>query len=601
MCGIAGLMRYPGDADERSDLVRRMGAAMRHRGPDDSGWFVDDDVALAVQRLSVIDLTTGHQPMSTPDGVHIVFNGEIFNYRELRDELARRGETFLTSSDTEVILRQYHSRGLEGFQALNGMFAVALWDTRSRQLHLVRDRMGVKPLYYYWDGRVFAFASEIKALVELPRIEHAVEPHAVWDYLTFRYVPAARTVWRHVFKLPPAHHLTISACGGPPQVSRWWDIPASDALAPQRSMAALIEEFGCLFRDAINRRMVADVPVGVLLSGGLDSSAVSAVAARSHGRKLKTFSVSFADSPATDERMFARRVAEHLGSEHQEVVIGQREFVEFLPRFVYWTDEPLADLASIPLYYVTKLARQTVTVALSGEGADEILAGYDFDRWLAARRLAQPDPADVRKDPVPPHMTNYMDSAAKRLLFRIPEDYPDSVDVLRGHLARCGARHPLDQMLFLYCQDWLVEDLLMKADKMSMANSLEVRTPFLDYRLVEWAAQAPVAAKVGTDRQGRPQTKFVLREFARDLLPDGIVTRPKQGFPVPVYEWLAGPLKGLARDLIASSDSRLRTWFDAGELGELLRTGVADEATAPDRHRLWHLMILELWLRAWRA
>jgi asparagine synthase (glutamine-hydrolysing) len=600
MCGIAGMIRYPASPETRRELVARMGAAIRYRGPDDQGSYVDDDVALGLQRLSVIDLPGGHQPMATDDGrLHIVFNGEIYNFRELRATLRQAGERFRTESDTEVILHQYQCHGLDGFDALNGMFAVAIWDRRSRDLHLVRDRMGVKPLYYFWDGRVLAFASEIKALLELPAVAAEVDPRAIWDYLTFRYVPGPGTVWRHIRKLPPGHRLSISACGGEPRIERWWDMPRPATLVPLSDEEAT-SSFGDLFADAVRRRMVADVPVGIMLSGGIDSSAVAAVAVESHGHHLKTFSVSFRDSPATDERTWARNVARHLGTDHADIEIGEREFVDFLPDFVRYTDEPMADLASVPLYYVSALARRSVTVALSGEGADEILAGYDFDRWLRSRMSPDGELGDLRADPVPPHMTNYMDSDAKRALFRADVDFPDSMNVVRAHLARAGAQHPLNQILYVYCQDWLVEDLLMKADRMSMANSLELRTPFLDYRLVEWAARAPISAKVGQDPDGAWRTKRVLRTFAERRLPAEIVTRPKQGFPVPVYEWLSGPLRSVAADLVLCADARLAGWFRPAAVRALFDRGSADDAPVHDRHRLWHLMILELWLRAWR-
>jgi asparagine synthase (glutamine-hydrolysing) len=602
MCGIAGMLRYPASREARLDLVQQMGGAIRHRGPDDQGVYVDDDVALGLQRLSVIDLPGGHQPMATEDDqVHIVFNGEIYNYRDVRAELQRGGEVFRTESDTEVILRQYRRRGLDGFHDLNGMFAVALWDRRSRTLHLVRDRMGVKPLYYFWNGSSLAFASEIKALMQLPLVERTVDACAIWNYLTFRYVPGPKTVWRQIFKLQPGHRLSIAAdASTAPCIERWWDIPRPTTLAAIPD-AQIVAEFRALFVDSVKRRMVADVPVGIMLSGGIDSSAVASVAVESHGRNLKTFSVSFCDSPATDERGYARSVAEHLGTDHAEIEIGGQQFVDFLPRFVYLTDEPLADLASVPLYYVSQLARQSVTVALSGEGADEVLAGYDFDRWWSVRS-AQPSAvaADVRSDAVPPHMTNYMSSAEKRALFRRPPDCGDSLDVVRGHLARAGAQHPLNQMLYVYSQDWLAEDLLMKADRMSMANSLEVRTPFLDYRLVEWAARAPISAKIGAGADGQWRTKRVLRQFAADRLPAQILTRKKQGFPVPVYDWLSHSLKGFARDLVLGGDSRLHSWFERDGLAEAVARGSAPDAHIHDRHRLWHLMILELWLRAWQ-
>ena len=557
------------------------------------GCYADADATIGMQRLSIIDLPGGHQPMATADGaVQIVFNGEIYNYRELRTALQAEGEAFRTASDTEVILHQYRRHGIGGVAAFNGMFAFALWDREQRALHLVRDRMGVKPLYYYWDGRTFAFASEIKALLVLPAVQREIEPRAIWDYLTFRYVPGPHTMWRYISKLPPAHRLTISAASPVPTVTRWWDLPRpADGAGPGDARS-----FGAIFTDAVKLRMIADVPVGITLSGGIDSSAVAAVAAQDHCR-VKTFAVSFADSPATDERAYARTVAAHLGTDHAEVEIGAREFVDFLPAFVRATDEPLADLASVPLYYVCRLARESVKVALSGEGADEILAGYDFDRWLAARQAA--GAGDVGRDPVPPHMTNYMDSAAKRALFRGPASFPDSVDVLRTHLERAGDRHPLDQMLFLYCQDWLVEDLLMKADRMSMANSLELRTPFLDYRLVEWAARAPLSAKVAPTADGLGQTKRVLREFAASLLPAEIVTRAKRGFPVPVYDWLHERLKTLAADMVLDPQARLHAWFHADGVRDLFERGTAASAPAHDRHRLWHLIILEYWLREW--
>ena len=599
MCGIAGFVAYPGSLDERRDLVERMGGAIRHRGPDDRGSYVDEDVALGLQRLSVIDLATGHQPMATEDGaIHIVFNGEIFNYREVRAALQREGESFQTQSDTVVILRQYRRHGLDGFTALNGMFAVAIWDRRTGVLHLVRDRLGVKPLYYFWNGQTLAFASEIKAILQLPQVERRVEPRAIWDYLTYRYVPAPATMWRGIFKLPAGHQLSI-ARGSEPRIKRWWDIPRAlrpEAMTPAQS----VDAFGTLFTDAVKLRMIADVPVGIMLSGGIDSSAVASVAVETHGRDLKTFSVAFSDSPGTDEREYAQAVATHLGTDHATIEIGQREFVEFLPDLVHYTDEPLADLACVPLYYVSHLARQSVTVALSGEGADEILGGYDFDRWWQARAaLPDAERRDVRADHVPPHMTNYMDNAAKRALFRGDAGFPDSLDVVRGHLARAGDRHPLDQMLYLYCQDWLVEDLLMKADRMSMATSLELRTPFLDYRLVEWAARAPLSAKLGPDDTGRWTTKRVLRDFARDRLPAEIVTRPKRGFPVPVYGWLSTTLKKYAEEMVLDPASHLATWFRAEALRELVTRGTDPGAAAHDRHRLWHLVVLEHWFRVW--
>ena len=591
------MMNFPDALEARRRIVDEMGASICHRGPDDSGNYADAHVAIGLQRLSVIDLPGGHQPMATEDdAIHIVFNGEIYNYRDLRAELIDAGETFRTGSDTEVILRQYRRHGLDGLSALNGMFAAAIWDRRSLALHLIRDRMGVKPLYYYWDGARFAFASEIKALLRVPGVGRDVNAHAIWDYLTFRYVPAPHTVWRHIYKLQPGHRLTLTAQASSPTVTRWWDIPKPAQLEARTDEQAAAE-FDALFSDAVRRRMIADVPVGIMLSGGIDSSAVAAVAVESHGANLKTFSVAFAGSPASDERSYARAVARHLGADHAEIEISADDFINFIPRLVHFTDEPLADLASVPLYYVSQLARGSVTVALSGEGADEILAGYDFDRWWQAREAS--GAGDVRRDAVPPHMTNYMDTAAKRALFKDAAAYPDSLDVVRAHLERAGAQHPLNQMLYLYCQDWLVEDLLMKADRMSMATSLELRTPFLDYRLVEWAASAPIGSKIGPDRSGAFTTKRVLRQFAERRLPPEIITRPKRGFPVPVYDWLGSSLKSYAQDMMLGPQARSPQWFHREPLTALVSRGVATDAAAHDRHRLWNLIVLEHWFRAW--
>lgn len=599
-------------------VLRSMADAIRHRGPDDDGYFNSPQAGLAMRRLSVIDLSGGHQPMSSDDGkIQIVFNGEIFNFRDLRETLSGKGHVFRTQSDTEVVLRQFEESGLDGIHRLNGMFAIAIWDGRTGQLSLVRDRMGVKPLYYYWDGRRLLFASEIKALLASGWVEREVDPRSVWDYLTFRYVPGPRSIWKRIFKLPPGHWLTISRKSPGPMVSRYWDIPYP-AMPRQADDHAFDEEFASLFVDAVNIRMIADVPVGVLLSGGLDSAAVAAVISRGPGARLSTFSVAFADAPEIDERPYARIVAQHIGATHEEIVIDDRQFTDFIPDLVTATDEPLADLASVPLYFVCKLARKKVTVALSGEGSDEILGGYSFDQlareWAAASSRSPktwmerarglfstaPRGLDLSAAVVPLHMTNYLDSEAKRGLMR-GVSYPDSMEIVREAMACVGSREPLHQALYAYCQNWLVEDLLMKADKMSMANSLEVRTPFLDYRLVEWASRTPTWIKVGPDSDGRLVTKRALRRFAARYLPRSIIDRPKQGFPVPVYDWLSGRLKPWASDLLRGSEVRLHRLFDPAIVDAALVAGTMDGASMPDRHRIANLAILEQWMRAWNA
>ncbi len=633
MCGIVGYVNLDLPPEERLPLLRGMCDPITHRGPDDDGYFADDRAGLGMRRLSIIDLAGGRQPIANEDGsLQIVFNGEIYNYQDLRPVLEARGHRFSTASDTEVILHQYEEDGPACVHRLNGMFAFAIWDGRARRLFLARDRLGIKPLYYYWDGRRLLFASEIKALLASGYVERRLNPQALWDYLTFRYVPQPETIWLHVHKLPPGHTLTLSPDRPEPALERYWDIPYADDV-PDKDDAAYLEEFEALFLDAVRLRLIADVPVGILLSGGLDSSAVAAAIAAVHNARLNSFSVAFQDSRATDERPFARLVAEAVGTEHHEVVIGEQEFLDFLPRFVHYTDEPLADLASVPLYYVSRLARQTVKVVLSGEGSDEILAGYHFDwtvrawnlmrpfqrlpRWLrqdvavSVARLLAPGrvdllqkanlPLDELHRRYPPNMTHYLSSEEKRALWRGPlPPRTDSMAQVRAEMARPQTRDPLHRTLYLYCQSWLVEDLLMKADRMTMANSLELRVPFLDYRLVEWAARAPSSVKVRFNGQGRGQTKWVLRRFAASRLPQDIITRQKQGFPVPVYDWLGDRLKPWATGLLQPSEAAITHWLEPEAVRRQMERGLARDGSAREKQRLWNLLILELWMRAWQ-
>jgi asparagine synthase (glutamine-hydrolysing) len=633
MCGIAGYFGLSLADDERLPLLHRMCGAITHRGPDDDGYHADDMVGLGMRRLSIIDLERGHQPISSVDSKrHIIFNGEIYNYQELREQLQKKGHVFLTASDTEVILRQYEQDGPACVHHFNGMFAFAIWDQNNRSLFLARDRMGVKPLYYFWDGSHFLFASEVKALLASGYIRRELNLQAMWDYLTFRYVPQPETIWRNVYKLLPGHTLAISMDQRGPHICRYWEIPYTDH-EPKRDESELNQEFGTLFLDSVRLRLIADVPVGILLSGGLDSSSVAAAVAEQHNARLSSFSVAFQDSPAIDELPFARQVAERIGTDHNEIVIGQREFCDFLPYFVHYTDEPMADLASIPLYYVSRLAREKVKVVLSGEGSDEILGGYDFDLWvremdrrrsfqrlprwlrhdailaIMARLLGgrfvenfaiDNTPTDLRLLPNPLNMTNYLTSEAKQTLFVEHMPYEDSMNRVRSEVMSVQCSDPLHQRLYIFCQSWLVEDLLMKADRMSMANSIELRTPFLDYRLVEWAARSPSKIKVGKNRDGKYETKRVLRQFTRGRLPAEIIQRSKMGFPVPVYDWLSDRLKSWATDLLTSKDTQIFRWLNPAAVYQQLQLATSPNSPLLDRHRLWNLLILELWSREWQ-
>lgn len=631
MCGIAGYLGLPIAEDERLPLLRRMCDTIAYRGPDDDGYFADAQVGLGMRRLSIIDLQGGKQPISSPDErVHIIFNGEIYNYRHLRAEHAAAGYPFKTETDTEVILAAYLRDGPDCLHALNGMFAVAIWDEGRDALFLGRDRMGIKPLYYYWDGQHFLFASEIKALLVSDFAKRQVNPQAVWDYLSFRYVPQPESIWQFIYKLPPGYYLRLTPKRVDARPVRYWDIPYPEQ--PEKMSDPEIDrQFAELFLDSVQRRLIADVPVGILLSGGLDSSSVAAAVSETHNARLDSFSVAFEGAAHIDETPFARQVAQHVGTQHYEIVINEQQFVDFLPDFVRYTDEPNADLASVPLYYVSHLARQYVKVVLSGEGADEILAGYDFDYhmgiwqrrrawqrlpgWLrrsafkgvAARLMGatlgqdglDEIPYDMRLWETPRNMTYHRNSEQKQKLFSGETAYSDSAGILRAEVKRVRSGDPLNQWLYLFCQSWLVEDLLMKADRMSMANSLELRTPFLDYRLVEWAAKGPIAAKVGPGPDGKLETKRALRRFARSRLPVEIIERSKMGFPVPLYEWVANGLKPWAYDLLDSSDTQVTTWLDPQAVRQELAAGTSERGTLAERHLLWDLLILELWSREW--
>src|SRR5215510_11175284 len=399
MCGIVGIAGRL-RRDKLSSTVTAMSAAVAHRGPDDEGTWVGDGFAFGMRRLGIIDLAGGHQPMwDTRTGIGIVYNGEVYNYRSIRNELKKSGADFQTTSDTEVVLKTLASKGADAVHDWNGMFAVAAWDDREKKLLLIRDRMGVKPLYYYWDGTTLLFGSEIKALLAANVGPRRLNYQAIWDYLTYRYVPGPETAWQNVWKLPPGHLLEW-APGEAPRISCYWK---TDVISPDErvNIAQKTKDFEDLFLDSVSQRLLAsDVPVGVMLSGGLDSSSIAAAAIELGHKRFHTFSVAFADGGEYSELIYARQVARHLGLENHEVVVDQSQFLEMLPHAVQTADEPLADLTIVPLLAVSQLARGHVKVALSGEGADEVLAGYAFNdvqRKFQTIRLIQTFPPSLLK------------------------------------------------------------------------------------------------------------------------------------------------------------------------------------------------------------
>ena len=622
MCGIAGVAG-PGHVDELQRIAERMGEVMRHRGPDDRGSWAGDGVGVAMRRLSIIDLQGGHQPMWTEDGRGIVFNGEIYNHAELRERLKAAGEPFRTHSDTEVLLRQLARHGIAGLREVRGMFAACLIDRRARRLLLVRDRLGKKPLYYgVVDGRL-VFASELKAILAVLDQRPALNRQAVHDYLSLRYVPGPETIWEGLYKLPPGSALSHDLRTGQQQVERWWSVDVvADACVPDRDY---VQEFEELFTDAVRERLeAADVPVGVMLSGGLDSSAVSAAAVRSGHRAFHTFAVGYDDGDRHSELSHARAVAEHLGSRHHELRIGPDAFADGLRELVWQTDEPLADLAAIPLHRLSILAREHVKVVLSGEGADEILAGYSFEQMAAGLdrlRFLRRAPRELLKlgargvrgargatllalaeggwagypAAMGTHISWTMGEQDKARLWRGDAPPRPTEELLASWYADCPSPEPLDRVQQVAMGSWLVEDLLMKADKATMAASLELRCPFLDHRLVEWGARLPMQWKVGDAEVGWT-SKRVLRVAAAPWLPAAIIDRPKQGFPVPAYDWLAGEGGAWAADRLSAGGPMTELFDPSTMVPELERARAADSRAA---QRVWLWLVLQAWMERW--
>ena len=628
MCGIVGLWS-PTGCDMR-DVVRRMNAQIVHRGPDDEGYYCDQGVWLGVRRLAIIDLVAGGQPMASTHGCHhIVYNGELYNYRELRAELQRAGVEFRTRSDTEVVVNAYAHMGPSCVERFNGMFAFAIWDSTSRRLFVARDRFGIKPLYYSWDGNTLVFASETKAILESGLVKKELDHQSLWHYLSFRYVPAPTSMWRSVRKLPPGHTLSFDAAHRTVEINRYWDLQ----FGPERNgtdVSAYVGEFESRFLASVRSQLTADVPVGIFLSGGLDSSAVAAAAVESRGGTIDTFSVGFDAHADANELPYARQIAEHLGTNHHEVTLGLDETLSAVPELVWYCDDPIGDPALVPLYYLSRLARQHVKVALSGEGADEVLGGYDlervvaswnrlasFQRWPRAARMSVPQslfkflgreqalarlerhnmPLSIRNQHVLPQMTRYFSTAEKQQLWpSLTAPMIDSDDIVRAQYARAATDSPLHQLLYVYAQDWLVEDLLMKADKMTMATSVELRVPYLDHTLAGWVASLPPSAKIGPDASGRLVTKLLLRRFSERRLPGAIVNRPKQGFPVPLLSWTRGPLQAhLTRSLLGPG-SVTASLFNRQALASLVAEAPKSPFTA---QRAWLLFVLEHWMRRW--
>jgi asparagine synthase (glutamine-hydrolysing) len=622
MCGIAGQARGDG-ARPAPELLARMCAAMEHRGPDSRGTHVDEGVGLAIQRLRVIDLVTGDQPIFNEDGsVAVVLNGEIYNHDELRRRLSAAGHRFRTAGDTEVIAHLYEERGVDFVHELIGMFGVAVWDARRRRLVLARDRLGKKPLFYAERDGALSFASSLAALLQDERIPRTPDRRALDLYLALRYVPSPHCAFQAVRKLAPAHRLVFE--DGRARIDRYWqlDYARKRAATDER---ALDEELRARLRTAVGRRLVADVPLGVFLSGGVDSAAVVAAMAEQASEPVKTFSIGFSDE-RLDELPLARVVAQRFGTEHHELLV-EPSAVEILPRIVRDHGEPFADATAIPTFYLSRETRRHVTVALNGDGGDEIFGGYTrYVANLVSARLGRV-PAPLRRGLAraggairPSERIDSWPSRVRRLAETIALD-PDQryfaymshlnglrrealyTDELREELAGPGperlvadawhgaaATETLDRMLATDVATYLPDDLLTKVDVASMAFSLEARSPLLDHELVEFAASLPVEQKI----RGR-EKKVAFRRALRGWVPDAILDAPKRGFQPPLAGWLRGPLAGLARELLLDPVARGRGHFRPDRVAALIDRHV--DGVEDCSQGIWTLMVYEAWHR----
>ncbi|MGE0131701.1 MAG: asparagine synthase (glutamine-hydrolyzing) [Blastocatellales bacterium] len=622
MCGILGFINSDRNHSADEQTARAMAAAIRHRGPDDEGFYFKNNVAMGMRRLSIIDLATGHQPISNEDGsVWVVFNGEIYNFQELRQRLLARGHQLSTHSDTEVIVHLYEDYGDELVQHLNGMFTFALWDERRQRLLIARDRMGEKPLYFTQTANSFIFASELKSLVAHPEVERRVNLLALRKYLQYEFVPSPHTMIEGVHKLRPAHRLIFEK--GEWRTESYWRLNYEDErLKIGEDEAA--EEVHDRLREAVRMRLVSDVPLGVLLSGGIDSSTVAALACEAAEGRVKTFSIAF-DEKSFDESSYARLVAEHLGTEHYEQRFTEREMLEIVPEIPRLLDEPLGDGSLIPTFLLSRFTRERVTVALGGDGGDELLAGYPT---YAAHRVAdyyRALPRFVREGLIEPAVARLpvstenlsFDFKAKRFVqgASLPAGTRHTVWMgsytadqqrallLPEVLAACPDQqvfdeiriydHPnghdvVEQMMKLDATHYLSECVLFKVDRASMAASLETRAPFLDHTLVEFLTRLPLDLKM------RGLTaKYILKRAMRDRLPQQIINRPKKGFGMPVAKWVKGELRAFVRDTFAPERLKRRGLFNADYVARLLdehEGGVADH-----RKLIWTLLMFEMW------
>lgn len=630
MCGIAGFWNFRSGRPADPVVLEAMVASLTHRGPDDDGFRVMGDLAIGMRRLSVVDLAGGDQPKTNEDGsVWVVFNGEIYNHGKLRSELSDRGHAFRSRSDTEVIVHAYEEWGEVALERFNGNFGLAIWDSRQERLVLARDRLGIKPLYVYEGREGVVFGSELKAVVTSPAVSVDWDLEAVDDFMTYEFVPAPRSIVEGVRKLPPATCLVFER-SRPERVRefRYWTLEAGQADG-KTSPEAISLELRRRIARAVELRLMADVPLGAFLSGGVDSSIIVALMCEATSGPVRSFSIGF-DDPSYNELEYARTVADEMGTLHREKMVRPK-VVDLAARLADFLDEPFADVSSFPTHMISALAREEVTVVLSGDGGDELFAGYDqyeAQDWASRLRWLTKSPAwrpvDRLLDWIPPTSKKkglinkakrfseglrrpddleharwfvFWDLVERRSLYSDPMcqalDGRDPFEYYRERLSEGAERGfgGLQKQLYADVTGYLADDILVKVDRMSMATSLEARVPFLDHEVVEFAMSIPAHWKLHEGSR-----KWILKKAFQDVLPEAVLNRGKEGFSIPMKNWLRGPLRSMLRELLAPDVLSERGWFQPEQVGRLVQEHVSGREN--HAHRLWCLMSLELSLRS---
>lgn len=623
MCGICGIVQLRESFPLRQETLQRMNDVITHRGPDDEGFYLTPTVGLAMRRLSIIDLTGGHQPISNEEGsIHIVFNGEIYNFQELREQLEEAGHTFSTHSDTEVIVHGYEEYGPDVVHHLRGMFGFSIWDSTTETLMIARDRPGIKPMHYYKDDEKFLFGSEIKSILQCERVPREVNLEALDRFLTFEYVFSPETIFQKIHKLPPGHFLLLHK--GEIRIEQYWDnLPTiPDEQDDEEYYAQHLAE---LLEESVKMRLISDVPLGALLSGGIDSSAIVGYMAKHSDRPVKTFSIGF-EEQTYNELDYARTVAEHFKTEHHELII-KPDAVDLVDNLVKNLDEPFGDFSIFPTYLVSKMAREHVTVALSGDGGDELFAGYDtyiadwvargyqkipavFRNQIAAPLVDRIPPSPKKKGFVnrtkrfvkgmllPPDLMHtrwmiFLQEQEKQKLYsgNLLDTYErgNSYQFIQEYFRRSqNGVTPLAQQEYVDVKTYLTDDILVKVDRMSMAPSLETRVPFLDHKVMEFAATIPTSLKL----KGLT-TKYILKKAVSDLLPEKILVRGKEGFSIPIKNWIMHELRPLLLDTLSEDRMKARGYFQPRYVQQLVQEHLNGKEN--HSHRLWALMMFEIW------